>query len=260
MYCICITYAYCIPTIEYFRFLKVFELQRCLSSLKIFKCLFKMLLLSVPWHPNLSCVPHHAFFLPPPEKGFHSATSQMSGGDAPLKMCNGDLLLKVYWKILGAAAGGEEAVFSYSRYFFWLSEIWFRALISSEEFCQNPEMAHKATKSNVSPFTEWNMLLMWKEFEGSYSRAGQGWQRGQTRAQVIGQIHGYGVGPRKSHLLCVILFSTEMSDLLNGAFEPFPLQLGSPWALALISSSENCFSVAQMLNSVFKYLILNIYF
>lgn len=70
-----------------------------------------MLLLFVPWHPNLSCVPHHVFFLPSPEKGFHSATSQMSGGDAPLKMCNGDLLLKVYWKILGAAAGGKKQFF-----------------------------------------------------------------------------------------------------------------------------------------------------
>lgn len=76
----------------------------------------------------------------------------MSGGDAPLKVCQGNIILKVCCKITGTAAG-EEAL-SHSYCFSLLMKILFGALMSSEKFCQDLEMVHKATKNNGSPFTE----------------------------------------------------------------------------------------------------------
>lgn len=73
-----------------------------------------MLLFSVPWHPNLSYIPPSFT-----RKGFNSASSEMSGGDAPLKMCEGDLLLKkgLLKNTWSSGRAGRSSFVSFSLFF-----------------------------------------------------------------------------------------------------------------------------------------------
>lgn len=193
-----------------------------------------MLLFSVCWHLNFFVHSSSCILLSFTSRGFYSASSQMSGGDAPLKVCQGNLLLKVCWKIPGTAVG-EEAL-SHSYCFSWLTKISFGALMNSEKSCQDLEMARKATKIMVFPLLKYapGVRRIWRQLLVCWP----GVARGQPRAQVIGQIHGYRYGPRENHFSCVILQPTEMSDALLNRALPFPLQHGLAWAFTI--SSETC--------------------
>ena len=152
----------------------------------------------------------------------------MSGCDAPLKMCGEDLLVKVDWEIPGAAAGGKKQfcltlIVVVCFFFFFDSQKSVLELWVQRNSARNQKSHIKPQKLMFSPLLKyssdvkrnWRQLLMGR----------LGGEAGS--AQVIGQIRGYRAGPRKSHLLCVILFLTEMSDLLLNRVLLFRLQPGS---------------------------------